>query len=1481
MARHFGHWLRCIFLIIANAHAILVPLLPTDLIDIALATTFFAVTIIVVFHLALDLGSTVSHNQRLRTKSMTLWEWIKSFINAENLLRTHRHRRMHRKCSHCCPRYITPRHKGKPARIARKNERSICRVCHCFSSIVNNSNDNDIKVHQNLLHIDSDSFITGIDSHASRCIDTNINHFVGPLKPTKRQRVKGINGWLQVKGEGAVRWRIEDDSGRMHTIFVRNALCAPDAPHCLLSPQHWSQQSNDHCPLKHGTWCGIFHDECILCWNQQKCKRTLTWDPRANTASFRAAGGAMRCRVFAATHDATQDIEQHEHVVFVANDDEGPHVIPDEDETTVSDNENSHQRTNDARDSPVQCKTSEKTKEENITDFFSAMPHEPIHRIEDDEETITAISPQAELLRWHCRLGHHSFNRLRLLAFLGVTPRRLAKVKLPKCAGCLCGSMTKRPWCTKARNRAKIHAVTIPGDCVSVDQLESPTPGFIATLKGTPTKRRYKAATVFVDHASRLSYVHLQQGLTSSETVDAKHAFEAHARTFGVRVKHCHADNGRFADNLFMQDVQKNGQTISFCGVNAHFQNGIAEKRIRDLQEATRKQLLHAKARWPEAVELNLWPCALRVANHLRNTSPDKEDGSSPIERFARTEVAPKLKDNHAFGCPVCALQNQLASGGRIKKWNPRARLGLNLGPSPRHASSVSLILNLQTGRVSPQCHVNYDDFFETVRPTANNPKTLSQWQKIAGFHANSNKITPVSEGAHSQPQLQSQTTSRSNDNDILFEPSNDDTCNQDPIEATTPETTQESTQGQSTTPLLPSLTSTRTRAMRRPERLIETACQAYHEIMHEDDYLLQDEMTDPIAFLAKSDPDTMYFDQAMHQPDRKQFIQAIIKEINDHIDRKHWELIPRSQVPDGTPVLDSVWSMKCKRDIKTQQVYKHKARLNVHGGQQEHAVNFFETCSPVVTWFSIRAMLMLAAINKWHTRQVDFVLACPQADIEFDMHMELPKGVETKHGNRKTHVLKLLKNLCGQKQAGRVWNQHLANGLTQIGFTQSKIDECVWCRNKTIFVFCVDDGVFAGPSQSEIDKAIKQSDQAGCDIEDKGAINDYLGVNFEYSPDGRIKLTQPHLIDQILSEVHISKRARTRQTPTLSTKTLQRDEHAPSFDQRFHCRRIVGKLNFLEKSTRPDVACAVHQCARFSEDPKQSHGDAVEHLCKYLAETRNQGIIVDPKRDKSFEVYADADFAGNWNKATASDDVSAAKSRTGYIIMLASCPIIWASKLQTQIALSTTEAEYIALSQSLRDTIPVMNLSQEHKEQHLPIISTVPLIHCKAFEDNSGALELARLPKLRPRTKHINLVYHHFRDHVRKGLIQILPIGTEDQIADIFTKPLPQNLFLKHRKKLLLWWRCHHVRKSFKTHAKIAHLKNHSQAILKSQLNEGVRQHQRYTDILHGYTNLHIQQMTSRITYFILHMKNSIPFSTNQITVQTVNGISILFSVT
>jgi hypothetical protein len=167
--------------------------------------------------------------------------------------------------------------------------------------------------------------------------------------------------------------------------------------------------------------------------------------------------------------------------------------------------------------------------------------------------------------------------------------------------------------------------------------------------------------------------------------------------------------------------------------------------------------------------------------------------------------------------------------------------------------------------------------------------------------------------------------------------------------------------------------------------------------------------------------------------------------------------------------------------------------------------------------------------------------------------------------------------------------------------------------------------------------------------------------------------------------------------------------------------------------------------------------------LCKYLLATKDDGTICDPKWDQSIEVYADADadFCGSWNKATAPQDISTAKSRTGYIINFAACPIVWTSKLQTQIVLSTAKAEYNSLSQSLREAIPLMQLVREVNEKDITTYSDVPKVYCKAFEDNIGYLEIARTHKMRTRTNHINLVYHHFRSFVKKGLMVVWPIKT------------------------------------------------------------------------------------------------------------------------
>jgi hypothetical protein len=249
----------------------------------------------------------------------------------------------------------------------------------------------------------------------------------------------------------------------------------------------------------------------------------------------------------------------------------------------------------------------------------------------------------------------------------------------------------------------------------------------------------------------------------------------------------------------------------------------------------------------------------------------------------------------------------------------------------------------------------------------------------------------------------------------------------------------------------------------------------------------------------------------------------------------------------------------------------------------------------------------------------------------------------------------------------------------------------------------------------------------------------------------------------------------------------ISRDPLGLPFDEDWNYRSIIGKLNFLEKSTRPDIAYAVHQCARFSAEPKQSHGQAVKRIAKYLVKTRDEGVILNPKTH-SFDCFVDADFVGNWNRLYADVDPATAKSRTGYLLMYGGCPLVWASKLQWEVALSSTEAEYNALSESLWHVISLMQLVNEVKERGWPAPESLPAVHCKVFEDNAGAMEMARLPKMRPRTKHLCVRLHHFREHVRKKLVSIHKIHTRYQLADILTKPQPEKLFVSQRESILQW---------------------------------------------------------------------------------------------
>ena len=184
-----------------------------------------------------------------------------------------------------------------------------------------------------------------------------------------------------------------------------------------------------------------------------------------------------------------------------------------------------------------------------------------------------------------------------------------------------------------------------------------------------------------------------------------------------------------------------------------------------------------------------------------------------------------------------------------------------------------------------------------------------------------------------------------------------------------------------------------------------------------------------------------------------------------------------------------------------------------------------------------------------------------------------------------------------------------------------------------------------------------------------------------------------------------------------------------------------------------------VHQTARFCNEPRLSHEQAINRIGKYLLGTRDKGIRYKIDTRKGLECYVDADFAGGWNQEDP-HDAGNLMSRTGFVIKYADCPIYWSSKLQTEIALSTAEAEYIALSSALREVIPLMTVMEEINEV-FPLSMNTPDFYCKVWEDNQSCIKMATSQKFTPRTKHIALKYHHFKRYVENGRIQINYVHT------------------------------------------------------------------------------------------------------------------------
>jgi GAG-pre-integrase domain/Zinc knuckle len=361
---------------------------------------------------------------------------------------------------------------------------------------------------------------------------------------------------------------------------------------------------------------------------------------------------------------------------------------------------------------------------------------------------------EKELLRWHCRLGHLNSKKIQFLMQSGVlahseSARRLQTsasklTSCPMCAACQYGKQKRtatpgrRISTIREREGALKQDDLFPGQKVSVDHFVCSTKGRLPNTYGKEDpKLQYSGGAIFVDHASGYTYIHHQVSLTTHATIESKEAFEAFCRDHGVVVSEYLSDNGTaFTSAAYRDHLLSFEQTTKFAGVGAHHHNGVAERAIQTIMSIARTMMLHSAIHWPDVANSNLWPLAVDHAVLLFNLMPNPETGLSPHDLFTKTRWRQSDFQNfHVWGCPVYVLDKTISDGKKLPRWKPRSSRQFYVGMSKKHASSVPMCLNLDTGAITPQFHVVFDEEFATV---ASNPVELPDfdsdaWRRLFG----------------------------------------------------------------------------------------------------------------------------------------------------------------------------------------------------------------------------------------------------------------------------------------------------------------------------------------------------------------------------------------------------------------------------------------------------------------------------------------------------------------------------------------------------------------------------------------------------------------------------------------------------------------------------------------------------------------------------------------------------------------------------
>ncbi|CAH9088439.1 unnamed protein product [Cuscuta epithymum] len=904
---------------------------------------------------------------------------------------------------------------------------------------------------------------------------------------------------------------------------------------------------------------------------------------------------------------------------------------------------------------------------------------------------------------WHRRLGHMSDKGLKCLAGKSLIPIDTA-VALDPCDHCLAGKQHRASFARKSTKRqAKLELVH--SDVCGPIEVES--------------NGGSKYFVTFIDDATRKTWVYMLK--TKSQVFETFQKFHAMVeRETERKLKSLRSDNGgEYTSHEFKNYCSQHGirHVKTVPGTPQH--NGVVERMNRTIVEKVRCMLKMSD------LPKSFWAEAVNTAVYLINRSPSIPLGLDIPER-AWKGCDPTYSHPRVFGCKAYM---HVPKDQRLKldsKTTPCVFVGYGdeeygfrlYDPEKQkvvRSRDVVFFEHEKGAELLGVRYHTYSDSFVDTTDVSSVPTSVSVEQP-----SYDDLDTPHDGVEDMQP----------DDDDDGDVPPFDDAPND--AQANNEEVHE---QGEQNTPPDDDVLIRRSTRDRKPSTKYPST-----------DYILVTDEGEPESF-----------QEVLTSEEKDLWLEAMKEEMDSLKKNNTYELV---NLPRGKKVLKNRWVFKNKKD--GEKIVKRKARLVVKGCNQKKGIDFDEIFSPVVKMTSIRTVLAVAASLDLELEQLDVKTAFLHGDLHEEIYMEQPEGFEEK-GKEKL-VCKLKKSLYGLKQAPRQWYRKFDSFMTSNGYKRTFADPCVYFRkfpggNFIILLLYVDDMLIVGQDSVMIDN-LKKDLSMSFDMKDLGPAKQILGMEIARDRKARkLWLSQEKYIERVLQRFNM-KQAKPVSTPlashfNLSKRACPTTEKEKASMSNIPYSSVVGSLMYAMVCTRPDIAHSVGLVSRYLSNPGKVHWDAVKWIFRYLRGTSKLCLCYGGGK-LVLEGYTDADMAG---------DLDSRKSTSGYVFTLSGGAISWQSKLQKCVALSTTEAEYIAVVEASKEMLWLKRFLQE-----LGLEQGEYVIFC----DSQSALDLSKNSMYHARTKHIDVRYHWLRNVIEEKLMKLKKVHTNKNGADMLTKVVP-----------------------------------------------------------------------------------------------------------